>query len=65
MINHEIVKHNDKLYFVYRKFQAHHVKEEKIHELMQLLDCNLVLKKTQQSTQLYYLKEITDLDILN
>jgi hypothetical protein len=65
MINHELIKHQDKLYFVYRKFNANHIKEDKIHELMNLLECNIVLKKTQKSVELYYLKEITELEILN
>jgi hypothetical protein len=65
MINHELIKYDNKLYFVYRKYHASHIKENKIHELMNLLECNIVLKKTQDNVVLYYLKEITDLEILN
>jgi hypothetical protein len=65
MINHEIVKHNDKLYFVFRKYKASHIKQDKILELMKLLECDIVLKKNEQESILFYLKEIVDLDVLN
>lgn len=65
MINHELVKYGDKLYYVYRKYKASHVKEDKITELMNLLECNLVLKKTHGDIFLYYLKEVFELDILS
>ncbi len=65
MINHELVQHNGKLYFVYRKYKMGVVKEDKIHELMKLLECDIVLKKTNPDVILYYLKEISDLEILN
>lgn len=67
MINHELIKYNNKLFFLYRKFKTHHVKSDKIHDLMYLLECNLVLKKTteQNVEYLYYLKEVPDLEVLN
>ena len=65
MINHEIIKYNDDLYFVYRKFKQSQIKEDKINELMKLLDCNLVLKKTEQEPILFYLKKIPELELIN
>jgi hypothetical protein len=62
MINHELINYNDKLYFVYRKYSASKVKENKIIDLMKLFECDLVLKKNNQETILYYLKEIKELD---
>jgi hypothetical protein len=64
MINHDLIKHQDKLYFVYRKFNTNQVKENKIHELMNLLECDIILRKTQQTDELYYLKEIVELEII-
>jgi len=67
MINHELIKYNNKLFFLYRKFKINQVKSEKVHELMTLLECNLVLKKTteQNVEYLYYLKEVPDLEVLD
>jgi hypothetical protein len=65
VINHEFVKHQDKLYFVYRKFDMSKIKEDKIFELMKLLECDIVLKKQTENVILYYLKEIPELDIIN
>jgi len=63
MINHELINYNDKLYFIYRKYNASIVKEDKIIDLMKLLECDIVLKKNNQETILYYLKEIKELDV--
>lgn len=64
-MNKELINYQDKLYYVYRKFKITDVKKDKIHELMKLLDCNMVVKKnTQQNDEyLYYLREIPELEI--
>jgi hypothetical protein len=65
MINHELIHHNNKMYFVYRKYKASLVKDDKVIELMKLLECDIVLKKTNPDVILYYLKEIPELEILS
>jgi hypothetical protein len=53
------------MYFVYRKYKASLVKDDKVIELMKLLECDIVLKKTNPDVILYYLKEIPELEILS
>jgi hypothetical protein len=61
MINHELINFQDKLYYVYRKYDINKVKQDKIHELMKLLECDIVVKKDNPNTMLYYLREIPNL----
>lgn len=62
MINHELIKYQDNLYYVYRKFNSNKVKENKVHDLMRLLECDIVVKKTDAETILYFLRLIPELE---
>lgn len=45
MINHQLLNYNGNLYFLKRKFQELSVKPDKIQDLKQLLNCDIVLRK--------------------
>ena len=44
-MNKILIKFNDNLYFQKRKFMEDSVKQDKIHELKELLGCDIVLRK--------------------
>jgi hypothetical protein len=65
MINHKFINHGDKLYYIYRMYKESHVKKEKINELKELLECDIILKnKNNEDYYLFFLKEVTELEIL-
>jgi hypothetical protein len=45
MINHQLLNYNGNLYFLKRRYVELSVKPEKIHELKDLLQCDIVLRK--------------------
>lgn len=45
MINHNLVNYNGNLYFIKRRFNELAIKPDKIQELRELIDCQIVLKK--------------------
>lgn len=61
MIRQEMVKFNDVLYIVKRKFSAEAVRIDKVQELRQLLECDIVLK---QNGWLFYCEQIAEAEIV-
>lgn len=61
MIRQEIVKFNDTLYIVKRKFSAEAVRIDKVQELRQLLECDIVLK---QNGWLFYCEQIQEAEVI-
>lgn len=65
MINHKFLNHNDKLYFIYRKYKESQIKKDKINDLKELFECDIVLKnKNNEEVYLLFLKEVAELEIL-
>lgn len=61
MIRQEIIKFNDNLYTVYRKFSEDAVRIDKVQQLRELLECDIVLK---QNNWLFYCKLIPELEVI-
>jgi len=62
MIRTEMVKFNDNLYVVKRKFSAEVVRVDKVQELRQLLQCDIVLK---QNGWLFYCELIPEAELVS
>ena len=61
MIRQELVKFNDNLYILKRKFSEGVVRIDKVQELRQLLECDIVLK---QNGWLFYCEMIPEAEIV-
>ncbi len=66
MLNKEIINYQNKQYWIYRKIRQYNVKEEFIQELKDFWCCDVVVKyRNNQDDNILFLREITDLEILN
>jgi hypothetical protein len=66
MLNKELINYSNKLYWVYRKVKQHQVNPEKINDLREYWMCDLVVKhRNQQDELLIFLKEISDVELVN
>lgn len=64
-LNRELIKYNDKLFWVYRKVRAERVKDSLISELKEYWLCDMVLKnKKDDEVFLFFVREIQDAEIL-
>ena len=65
-LNKELVKYQDKLYWIYRKVKETQIKSEHISELKEYWLCDIVIKGRYQSNDdlLLFLKEIPETTIL-
>lgn len=61
MIRNELVKFNNNLYIVFRKYHEEKVRIDKVQELRELLGCDIVLKN---NNVLFYCNLIPDLEII-
>lgn len=61
MIRNELVKFNDNLYIVFKKYHEEKVRIDKVQELRELLGCDIVLKN---NNVLFYCNLIPELEIL-
>lgn len=65
MLNKELVNYQGKLYYIYRKFKDSHIKPDKISELRELLECDVVLRQNNTNDKtLIFLREIKEAEIL-
>ena len=62
MIRHEMVKFNDNLYFVVRKYPEDIIKTDKIQELRELIGADIVLR---QNGWLFYCEQIPEAEIVS
>lgn len=62
MIRQEIIKFNDNLYIVNRKFSEGVVRIDKVQQLRELLECDIVLK---QNGWLFYCKLIPEAEVIS
>jgi hypothetical protein len=60
-MNKILIKFNDNLYFQKRKYVEDSVKQDKIHELKDLLECDIVLRK---DGYLIYCEQIPEAEIV-
>ena len=61
MIRNEFIKFNDSLYLLKAKYQAESVRIDKVQELRELLNCDIVLK---QNGWLFYCELIPEAEIV-
>jgi hypothetical protein len=61
MLNKELINYNNKLYWVYRRIKESHIKVERINDIKQFWDCDIILRqRIQEDDILIFLKEIPD-----
>ena len=66
MVKYEYVNFQNNLYYVYRKVPINQIKENHIQDVRQIWNCDIVLKYPNQSGDLlFFLRAITDLEVLN
>jgi hypothetical protein len=64
-LNKELVQYNNKLYWVYKKFKSSSIKEGKINNVKDLWNCDIVLKTRNDSDELLFLREISEIELVN
>lgn len=66
MLNKELVKYQDKLYWVYRKVKHSQVKEGSISDLRDFWRCDVTVRNRNQNDDLLlFLREIEDAKIVS
>ena len=66
MLNKELLNYNHKLYWVYRRIKESQVKLDRVNDIKQLWDCDIILKqRIQEDDTLIFLREIPELQILS
>jgi hypothetical protein len=65
ILNKELINYNNKLYWVYRKIKNNQIKEGKVNDVKDFWGCDVVLKMRSDSEDLIFLREITDLELVN
>lgn len=65
-INIEFFKYNNELYIIDRRIKVKYLKEDKIEELRELLECDLVLKSNNtKDSHFLFLRKIEDAQIVS
>ena len=64
-LNKELISYNNKLYWVYRKFKLKNIKEGKVNDVKDLWNCDLVLKTKNDSDDVIFLREISEVELIN
>lgn len=65
MLNKELITFNNKLYWIYRKFKSTNIKDGKVNDVKEFWNCDLVLKTRNDSDELLFLREITEVELTN
>lgn len=66
MLNKELLKYQDKLYYVFKKLKQSQVKEGYINDVKEWWNCDVVVKSRQQNDDtLIFLREIEDAIIVS
>jgi hypothetical protein len=67
ILNKELVKYQDRLFWIYRKTNASSVKSEHVQDVKDFWLCDIVLKqKTPHGSEvLLFLREIPEAEIIN
>jgi hypothetical protein len=65
MLNKELIKYQDKLYYIFKRLRQSQVKEGYINEIKELWRCDVVVKSRQQNDDtLLFLREIEEATIV-
>ena len=66
MLNKELIKYQDKLYYIFKRLRQSQVKEGYINEIKELWRCDVVVKSRQQNDDtLLFLIEIEEATIVS
>jgi hypothetical protein len=66
MLNKELLKYQDKLYYVFKKLRQSQVKEGYINDVKEWWNCDVVVRSRQQNDDtLIFLREIEDATIVS
>ncbi len=66
MLNKELIKYQNKLYYVYKKLRQSQVKEGYINDVKEWWNCDVVVKSRQQNDDtLIFLREIEDAIVIS
>jgi len=66
MLKKDLINYQDKLYWIYRRLKQSSVREENVQIIKDFWYCDLVLKfKNNEDDSLLFLREITDVEVLN
>ena len=66
MIPREMVTYQDKLFWIYRRVNPTHLKEDRVQDLKEFWHCDIVLKqKTSQNEVYMFLREIPEAEIVS
>ena len=66
LLNKELIKYQDKLFWVYRKIKQELVNEKYIQDLREVWMCDIILKqKTPQGEVFIFLREIPEAVIVS
>jgi hypothetical protein len=66
MLKKDLINYQDKLYWIYRRLKQSSVREENVQIIKDFWSCDLVLKfKNNEDDSLLFLREITDVEVLN
>ncbi len=61
MLSKELVKYQDKLYWVYRKVKASVIKEGYVNDLKEFWDCDVAVRNRNQNDDIIlFLREIPE-----
>jgi hypothetical protein len=66
MLNKELLKYQDKLYYVFKKLRQSQVKEGYINDVKEWWNCDVVVRSRQQNDDtLIFLREIEEATIVS
>ncbi len=63
ILNKELVNHQNKLFWVYRKVKSTSIKEGHVNDVKEFWDCDLVVKNKNDDL-LLFLREIPEAEII-
>lgn len=65
LLNKELLRYQDKLFWIYRKIKQEFINEQYVQELREFWMCDLILKqKTSQGEVFIFLREIPEATII-
>jgi hypothetical protein len=66
MLNKELLKYQDKLYYVFKKLRQSQVKEGYVNDVKEWWNCDVVVRSRQQNDDtLIFLREIEEVIIVS